>query len=308
MPKTTFVSSADSTYFPMLAEWVHSLRRFPQSKGMDICILDSGLKDAQVNQLKDMGCIVKKADWPFPIPESKIKGREFLKSCVCRPFLPDYFPDYEVFFWMDADTWVQSWEGVDMFLRGGETKKITLTAQVDRAYPRQIRMSWLGPLPVKLRGFYFSNARKAFDFSTAKALYPYHVLLAGAFVLHRDSPHWKRWQQLVQKAAAKGNIFTAEQLSLGVLCYLENYPKEILPGWTHWLCQYKPLWDSARSCFVEPYIPNEKIGILHLSGWDAMRVNRAVTTDFTTLEGGKVQLSYRYPFFNGESDLLGAAA
>lgn len=286
----------------MLIEWVHSIRAFPQSKDMDICILDAGLKPEQVQKLEEHGCIVRKAEWPCPLPAHKIRGRDYLKSCVCRPFLPDYFPEYEMYFWMDADTWIQRWEAIELFLQGGETGKMTLTAQVDRAYPRQVRLKWLGPFPWKLRGFYFSNALSAFGIGKAKQLYAYNVLLAGAFVLKRDAPHWKRWQELLLQALKQGKIFTAEQLTLGVLCHLEEYEKEILPSWTHWLCQFKPLWNETTQKFVEPYLPHEEIGILHLSGWDEMRLNRSLKTDFQTVDKKEISLSYRYPDFDGEGD------
>lgn len=300
MNKIIFVSSADSNYFAMLIEWVHSIRRFPQSTGMDIGILNAGLTSSQVVKLQAAGCIVKDAQWPFPIPSNKIKGKEYLKSCVCRPHLPEYFPGYETIVWMDADTWVQSWEPVEMFIAAAQNGKMALTSQADRAYPRQVRLKWLGPIPIKLRGFYFSNAKEAFGFRKAKELYPYNVLLAGMFALRSDAPHWKRWQELMKQATQKGKIFTAEQLSLGILCYLEKFPIDILPSWTHWLCQFKPLWDKQREAFVEPYMPYNTIGVLHMSGWDEMRINRAMTTDFKTTVNDSVDKSYRYPHMDGE--------
>lgn len=300
MNKIAFVSSSDHNYFPLLLEWMHSVRRFPQSKEMDICILNAGLKPEQVALLKADGCIVKDAEWPCDLPAYKIRGREYLKSCICRPFIPDYFPDYDTYFWMDADTWIQKWEAIEMFLKGAAKNKIALTAQSDRAYPRQIRIKWLGRMPFKLRGFYVSNIKKAFGFKIAKKIYPYHVLLAGAFALRKDAPHWKRWQELMLQALQKGKVFTAEQLSLGVLCYLEGYEREVLPAYTHWLCEFKPLWDTEKKLFVEPSLPHEEIGILHISGWDEMRLDRSVTTEFETLDGNTETLSYRYPHFNGE--------
>ena len=300
MSKKTFVSGSDHNYFPMLLEWVHSLRSFDQSHDMDICILDAGLTDEQIEKLKPLVTRIHKPEWPCEIPEHKIRGREYLKSCICRPFINEYFPGYETYFWMDADTWIQNWEGVELFFKGAERKKITLTGQVDRAYPRQIRVKWFGRLPLKIRGFYFSNAKKAFGFNTAKALMPYHVLLAGAFALHKDSPHWEHWQNLVKKAVKNGKVFTAEQLSLGVMCYLDGLEYEILPGWTHWLCQFKPHYDVDKKIFVEPFLPHNEIGILHLSGFDEMRLDRSQTTDFQTLDGNRINLSYRYPHFNGE--------
>lgn len=300
--KITFVSSSDSRYYPMLREWVHSIRSFPQSKDMDICILDAGLTPEQIEQLTPHVTKILPLDWPFAISPRKIRGREFLKACVARPFIPKILPGYDVYFWMDPDTWVQRWDGVDLFLRGAEKGHIALTGQVDRAYPRQMRVKWLGRWPVKIKGFYFNNVRPAFGFRAAKKIMPYHVLLAGAFTLRADAPHWARWQDLVQKAARRGKVFTAEQTALGVLCYLENFPYEILPAWTHWLCEFKPVWDEDAQKFIEPFLPHEEIGILHLSGFDEMRVFRAEGTDIKTRRGETLHISLRYPPFNGEAN------
>ncbi|MBU0800673.1 MAG: hypothetical protein KKA05_06675 [Alphaproteobacteria bacterium] len=299
MNKVTFVSSSDSRYFPLLLEWIHSVRAQPQSAGIDICIMNAGMTPAQIEKIRPLVTVVKDAEWPCPIAEHKIRGREYLKACVARPFIPDYFPGYDTYFWMDADTWIQDWAGVELFLRGAQKKKICLTGQVDRAYPRQVRVKWMGRWPWKVRSFYFSNARQAFGFKTAQKLLPQHVLLAGAFALRADAPHWKRWQELVTEAVKKGKVFTAEQVSLGVMAYIEGYEFELLPAWTHWLCEIKPMVDGATGKFVEPYLPHNTIGILHMSGWDEMRLNRALTTDFKLLAGGAVERSYRYPPFDG---------
>lgn len=301
--KVCFISGGDKNYYPMLLEWIHSIRRFPQSAGMDICILNAGMTPEQVDSLRQAGHTVKDAEWPCPLPDWKIRGREYLKACVARPHIPEYFPGYDIYFWMDSDTWVQDWSAVEMFIAGAKRHKVTLTGQVDRAYPRQVRVKWLGSWPWKIRGFYFSNAKKAFGMQMAKDLMPYHVLLAGAFALHRDTPHWAGWQALLKQALIRGKIFTAEQLSLGVLCYINGLQREVLPAYVHWLCEFKPLWDEQRQIFVEPYLPHNPIGILHLSGVDEMRLDRKVTTDFKTLDGKTVEKSYRYPHFSGEEQV-----
>lgn len=295
MTKTAFISGCDSNYYPLLREWLASLQRFESSKTFDVCILDAGLSDEQRAELKPLVTSIVNPDWPCPLPAAKIKNREFLKACVCRPFLPQIFPGYDVYVWMDADTWIQDWTGVELFLAGAARRKITLTAQVDRAYPRAARVKWLWRWPWKVRSFYFSNALKAYDFETAKFLLTRHVLLAGMFAMHKDAPHWLRWQELVVQTLKKGRIFTAEQLSLGVMCHMENYEAEILPAWAHWLCEFKPLWDEAERVFVEPFLPHQPLGVLHISGWDEMRLDRELRTDFKTLQGNVIQKSYRYP-------------
>lgn len=303
MKKVIFVSSADSNYFPMLAEWVHSIRRHAESADMDIGILNAGMTEQQLRYLLSQGCIVKEAEWPKKFPAHKIKGKDYLKSCICRPFLPDYFPGYETICWMDADTWVQNWHVVPKFLNAAQTGAMALTAQGDRSYPRQIRIKWLGLIPVKIRGFYINNAREAFGPKMAKDLYPYSVLLAGMFALRADAPHWKRWQWIMLKGLEKGKIFTAEQLALGVLCHLEKFPIDILPGWMHWLCTYPTYWDEETENFTEPFTPHEKIGVLHMSGVDAMRLDRNVKMEFKTRGGGTILKSFRYPHLDGEKVL-----
>lgn len=294
MSRVAFISGCDANYYPLLREWMASVRRFPEAKDIDICILNAGLTEEQVEELKPLVKAIVRPDWPAPIPAHKIEGKEYLKACVCRPFLPQLFPGYDVYFWMDADTWVQDWAAIELFLFGAERRKIALTAQVDRAYPRAARVKWLWRWPWKVRSFYFSNARQAFGFNTAQFLLARHVLLAGAFAMHKDAPHWKRWQELVVRALDRGKVFTAEQLSLGVLCHIEGFEYEALPAWAHWLCEFKPIWDEQRQVFVEPFLPHQPLGILHLSGVDEMRDDKSVTTDFKTMGGQSVQKSYRF--------------
>lgn len=296
MTKVAICSGCDSNYFPLLQEMIASVRRFKEAQDIDICIMNTGLTQEQEATLIKDGMKVHTPDWPCAIPEHKIRGREFLKSCVCRPFLPEYFPDYDTYMWVDADTWVQNWNAVELFLQGAKEGKMALTGNIDRAYEYRLRIKWLWRLPIKFRSFYFSNTLKNFGFKRAKKIYPYATLLAGAFALPKDAPHWKKWQEMLLEVLTKGRgkIFTAEQLTLGYLIYLEKYPVEILPAWCHWLCEKAPLWDEGTNQFVEPYLPRVPLGILHISGHDEMRLDRSITASFDTVQGNVVEKSLRY--------------
>lgn len=297
-----FVSGCNAGYYPMLREWLHSLQHTNHAEDAAICIIDAGLEPAQVQALEALGCIVIAPDWPEAVPLSKVKGKPHLKSCVCRPYIPDIFPGYATYIWMDADTWLQDPRVIDLYLEGAHRGKLAITVQADRAYLKQIRVKWLAGFPLKIRGFYYSNALKAFGGAMARRLLPYQVLNAGAFALAGDAPHWPRWQALMSEALRNGGkVFTAEQLSLGVMTYLEGYEAEILPAWTQWLCESKPAYDTKAGAFVEPFLPHEQIGIVHLSGYDAMRLDRSVTTQLPLLGGGEAEGSFRYPAFDGET-------
>ena len=92
MKKNVIVSLADSNYFPLLNELIDSIKRFKESSEVAICILDAGLSEDQKTELSSKVDEIKSAEWDIKVPDSKIKGREWLKSQVSRAFLPKYFP------------------------------------------------------------------------------------------------------------------------------------------------------------------------------------------------------------------------
>ena len=82
MNKYVIVSLADANYFELLNELVDSVIRFDESKDFDICILDAGLEENQIEILEKKVSKIKKAEWDIEVPNFKIKGREWLKSQV----------------------------------------------------------------------------------------------------------------------------------------------------------------------------------------------------------------------------------
>ena len=45
MKEKSIISLADSNYFELVNELIDSINRFEQSKELDICIMDAGLKE-----------------------------------------------------------------------------------------------------------------------------------------------------------------------------------------------------------------------------------------------------------------------
>ncbi|MFA5040471.1 MAG: glycosyl transferase family 8 [Bdellovibrionales bacterium] len=301
MPSIALVSGADSNYFPLLREWISSVRRCKESEGLDICVIDAGLTAEQISALKPEVKSIVSPEWPVGIPASKTKDMDRLKACVCRPFIREIFPGYDTYMWMDADTWVQDWAGAQMFLDAANLKKdrIAITNGADRAYPKSFRVKWLWRWPYRIANFYFSNGKAAYGFSVAKKLCTEYVMNAGCFALSAKAPHWDRWQKNIVAAAAKGKLFTAEQLSLGVTVYLDGCKAEMLPSYTHWICENAPFWDRQKGAFVEPFMPHMTLGVLHLVGVDALRASRKAEGKFQTTDGAFVALPLRYPHFDG---------
>ena len=126
MKENVIVSLADANYFELLNELIDSIKRFNESNNIAICILDAGLKDNQKDILINKVDEIKKAKWDIEVPSYKIKDKEWLKSQVSRAFLPEYFPGFKKYLWIDADAWVNSWEAIDLYFKGSDNNKLSI--------------------------------------------------------------------------------------------------------------------------------------------------------------------------------------
>ncbi len=143
MKDRAIISLADSKYFELLNELIDSILSFEESKSVSICILDAGLHLDQIKILEKKVYKIVKAKWDIEVPEYKIKGREWLKSQVSRAFLPEYFPGFKKYLWIDADAWVNDWSAVELYFKGSDNKTLSISSSADRAYGRVLRADWI---------------------------------------------------------------------------------------------------------------------------------------------------------------------
>ena len=208
MKENVIVSLADANYFELLNELVDSIKSFDQSKEFDICIMDAGLEKNQIEVLEKKVHKIEKAKWDIEVPSFKIKGREWLKSQVSRAFLPDYFPDYKKYLWIDADAWVNSWESIELYIRGCENKKLAISTSADRSYGRVLRAEWFFGSFAKIKSQNYKHAKSSGfseKISREVALKPH--LNIGVFCLEVNAPHWVMWQKNLKKALSSGKIW-----------------------------------------------------------------------------------------------------
>ena len=74
MKSQAIVTLADSNYYDLLLELISSIKRFEQSKDISICLLDAGLTENQIKNLKSKVDIIKKAKWDIEVPKIKVLG------------------------------------------------------------------------------------------------------------------------------------------------------------------------------------------------------------------------------------------
>ena len=297
MKENVIISLADSKYFDLINELVNSIKRFKQSEEVAICIMDAGLTNDQINILKTKVDEIKKAEWDIKVSDFKVKGREWLKSQVSRAFLPNYFPGFRKYLWIDADAWVNTWETIDLYFKACENKKLAISTSADRSYGRVLRAEWFFGSLAKIKSQNYKHAKSSgFSEKIARevALKPH--LNIGVFALEAEAPHWEMWQINLKKALNSGRIWGSEQIAMNITIYHNNYDVEILPAYCNWTLIDGIRYDKKTKKLVEPYLPNHEIGIVHFAGKnnDHIRSDKNFKSKVKTLDGDEVEISLRF--------------
>ena len=301
MKKNVIVSLADANYFPLLDELVDSIKRFKQSEDVAICILDAGLKQDQRDSLSKKVDEIKNAELDIEVPGYKVKGKEWLKSQVSRAFLPKYFPNYEKYLWIDCDAWVNDWSCVELYFKACDDGKLGITQTIGPGYKITSKVNWLFGKLALIKSQNFKHAVKSkISYADARKLaFAPHINI-GVFSLEKDSKGWSTWQNNLEKTLKAGNIFGSEGLAINMSVYIDNLETEFLPLNCNWITSnLLPKYDQKQSTFVEPYLPNYKIGIMHLAAgiWKDgkdMRVDKTIKIELETLDKNKILKSLRY--------------
>ncbi|KRO54322.1 MAG: glycosyl transferase [Pelagibacteraceae bacterium BACL5 MAG-121015-bin10] len=301
MKKNVIVTLADSNYFELLNELINSIKQFKESENTAICVLDAGLTETQKQDLKIKVDEIKSAEWDIEVPEFKVKGKEWLKSQVSRAFLPKYFSNYEKYLWIDCDAWVNDWKCVELYFKACDDNKLGITQTIGPGYKITSKVNWLfGKLAI-IKSQNFKHAVKSnIGFAKARKLaFAPHINI-GVFSLEKNSPIWSTWQKNLQQTLKSGDIFGSEQLAINMSVYIDEVDTEFLPLNCNWLTSnLLPKFDEKNNTFVEPYLPNYKIGIMHLAAgiWKNnkdMRLNKDIEIEIQSLEGKILNKSLRF--------------
>ncbi len=238
MKENTIVSLADSNYFELLNELIDSIQKFEQSKTLAICILDAGLTDEQKNILLGKVDEIRNAEWDIEVPGFKVKGKEWLKSQVSRAFIPNYFPNYKKYLWIDCDAWVQEWSAIELYFKACENGKLGITQTMAPGYRIMSKVKWLfGKLAIiKSQNFKHAISSKIGIEKARKLAFAPHINI-GAFSLEKNSKCWEIWQSNLKQTLSAGQIFGSEGLAINMSVYIDNVETEFLPINCNWDCK-----------------------------------------------------------------------
>ena len=123
----------------------------------------------------------------------------------------------------------------------------------------------------------------------------HYTLNAGCFGYSKDYEGLSVIHKNLKEASKKGRIFGTDQVALALSIYEDEVPSEFLPSYCNWMCEFKmPKFDNNKNQFVEPYIPNHPIALVHLAGLDNIRQDKNILSNVETVDGLQIKKSLRY--------------
>ena len=299
--KKAIVTLADSNYFDLLIELVDSINVKVESKDVKICILDAGLTKEHLKILHKKVYSIKKAEWDIEVPKYKVGNKEWLKSQVSRAFLPKYFPEFDKYLWIDCDAWVCSWNAIDLYFKACDDEKLGITQTMGPGYRIMSKVKWIMPHIAIIKSQNYKHAKRSgINEKDARTIaFAPHINI-GVFSLEKKSSCWDVWQKNLKTTLAKGRVFGSEGLAINLAVYVDQVKTEFLPLYCNWIASnLLPSYDNHNKKYVEPNLPNNEIGIMHLAagiwvGDEDIRLNKNLKIDIETIDGGLIKKNLRY--------------
>ena len=180
-------------------------------------------------------------------------------------------------------------------------KELAITQTIAPGYRDVGKVKWIFGNLASVKTQNFKHAiRSGFEKDIARKIAFAPHLNIGVFSMKKNSAGWDIWQKNLRKALSKGRIFGSEGLAINISVYVDGLETEFLPPSCNWIINHLlPKYDDVNQQFVEPNLPNNKIGIVHLAGGYFIndvdiREDKKMKINLKTLNDGNVLKSLRF--------------
>ena len=229
--------------------------------GVSLACFDIGLEPADKAWLESMGATVAVPGTHLGVDAAQ--HGPALRSFLARPFLPSYFPGYDIYVWIDSDVWLQDCSVFNQYVAGAMRHGMAITHEREASYRFQ---PWLF-------GWTTKHFILGYGMGTTAYLLTRQHLNAGFFAIHADAPHWRAWAVRYEAAIKRsGQLVPHDQFALNHALYAPagksgKLDACLLEPRNNWICERGvPMWNDELGLFCEPRAPFRPIGAMHLAG------------------------------------------
>jgi hypothetical protein len=204
-----------------------------------------------------------------------------LAHLMIKPRLPELFPGYDTYVWLDGDTWVQNRVGLDQIIHCAQFADLCAHPELDPNYfHERIPTDRL----INLYGVLYGAGAAARDIRLP-------MFNSGVFAAKAASPLWALWREALAEVSQPmrdtPGLYFSDQVPMHRLIASGRVSVYPLRAVNNWLVHAAPpAVNLARKRLTAPTFPHEEINILHMT-W--------ITKDATyRMAGGDREISFRY--------------
>ncbi len=259
-PRVCMVMSFNSRMFAQAQQALSTFRQFAPP-GVDVHVLALDLARHELDWLAANKVQIHTEVSRIPIWKD---APLHAYSMTCRPWMPQLFPGYDIYLWVDADIRFCDREGVEFYLHGAaaSTNSIVASLEVDPTYHFVCQP--------RVAAFYhrekYARVRQVYGEPTADHLAYMYCYNMGLFAMHRQSPLWAFYEENVRRAVATPYNHMKEQDAMNVAIVQSGLEVHTAHPVMNWLCSISfPRFARQVNRWVRPESPHVPISVLHLT-------------------------------------------
>ena len=290
--KTAIISGCDENYFNTYLNLYNSLINNKCYELADLCFVNISVSDANLRKISKHVKKIIKPNWDFNL---NFKTKDWKKILTIRPFLKNYFPGYDNYIWLDADTWVQGNEFINDFVEVSKLGKISIIPEFNinyETYRNKYSFKKIIFDFYKAKGWSYKNLKKYFDKKTLNDLFQKPILNAGVFCFPEVSIVWDLWAKEYRKIvenASDDYCLNMDQASLNKILYNNLDLVNFFDSEYNYLIKNSfPVIDDKNHFCIKDY-PYKKIQILHLTQIDFNKLY-----DIKKINGKKIKKKFHH--------------
>jgi lipopolysaccharide biosynthesis glycosyltransferase len=253
------VLASDAHFLDQAIAAINTVKRFSSAFRPTIKFIAIDLNADQIRPLVEQDIDIFTDADRFP---SFAGAPKYAAALTCRPYLPEVFPGYNCYIWIDSDIRFLDDEGLRFFAahaQNGEAS-IAVSQETDPAY-------CINCDPVKA-GIYHrqKNERMFEEFGSdvARYLEYFNMYNAGLFAARADSPIWVRYKRNLLKTLRLPYSSMREQDALNV-SIVEVGNQCTAPCTMNWLCSLGMPNRNGDGSWRSPDATNRKVSVAHLT-------------------------------------------
>lgn len=256
-PRVIVITGCDSNHFWLAEGLIQSLRAIT-ARAFHIGFAQVGdiAPAAAIRDGVDVYRTVSVDDAPHQ------PGQGFLLAALAvKSRLPELFPGYDVYIWLDGDTWVQNSMGLDELILNAHAANICINPQIE---PDYFMCEFPDQYTIDVYTGLFGEAR-------TKTYVRRAMVNSGVFSATAGSPLWARWTDLLmtlrEQLRHRTDRFFSDQIPLHYLIFSGQITMYPLRSVNNWLVAHAmPGFHSVTGHLLVPSHPHEEINIVHLLG------------------------------------------